>query len=136
MAKKLLIIDEHAVTRHLVRKAATSPHDTVLECTSPAEALKFMGAFKPDCVLLGISCPPPGALDAIRIIRKQHPEVRVVAVNHFNETESRQAATAAGASGYVTGENLSELFLLAVPERLSALPLTSAISRREKKAKL
>lgn len=136
MAKKLMIVDERAVARHLVRKAAASPLDTVLECASPAEALKLLGTFQPDCVLLGISCPPPGAWDPIKIIRKQHPEVRIVAVNQFDERDMRHAASEAGASGYVSTENLSELFMLAAPERLAASPAPPLANRRKKDSKV
>ncbi len=135
MAKKLMIVDDRAISRHLVRKAAASPLDTVLECASPEEALKALGTFKPDCVMMGISCPPPGALQAIKIIRKQHPEVRVVAVSNFDENEMRLAACAAGASGYVTSENLSELFMLAAPERLADRHAAYSVPRSNKTRK-
>ena len=126
-----MIVDERAVARHLVRKAAASPQDTVLECASPTEALKLLGTFQPDCVLLGISCPPPAAWEPIKIIRKHHPEVRIVAVNQFDEREMRHAASAAGASGYVSTENLSELFMLAAPGRLAESSSPPAAPRRK-----
>jgi two-component system invasion response regulator UvrY len=120
MAKKILIVDERAVARQAIRRAAATPHDTVLECGSADEAHHAVGVFKPDCVLMGVTLPAPNTLKVIKSIRKTHPEVRVVAVSAFDETESRRASAEAGASAYVTSENLSELFLLAAPERLSA----------------
>lgn len=133
MAKKLMIVDDRAISRRLVRQAAASPLDTVLECASPEEALKALSTFKPDCVMLGMSCPPPGALHAIKIIRQRHPEMRVLAISTFNEAETREAARAAGASGYATGENLSELFLLAAPERLVDRPVSYCLPRGHKR---
>jgi len=120
MAKKFLIVDERAVARHVIRKAAATPHDTVLECVTADEAHRAVGVFQPDCVLMGVTLPAPNTLKVIKSIRKTYPDVRVVAVSTFDETESRRAAVEAGASAYVTTENLSELFLLAAPERLSA----------------
>lgn len=114
-----MIVSEQAVARQLVRQAAALPHNTVLECVPAADALKVGGGFQPDCVLMGISLPAPGAFHALKKIRQTHPEMRVVAVSHFNEAEWRAVATAAGAAGYVSTENLSELFLLAAPERLA-----------------
>ena len=119
MAKKLMIVSEQAVARQLVRQAAALAHDTVLECASAEDALKVVGVFQPDCVLMGVSLPAPGAFRAIKKIRQTHPEMRVVAVSHFNEAALRAAATESGAAGYVSSENLSELFLLAAPERLA-----------------
>ena len=135
MAKKLIIVDDRAIARHLVRQAATMAHDTVLECATPAEAIKALGVFQPDCVLMGISCPAPGAFQAIKSIRKNHPDVRVVAVSSFHEAELCQAASAAGAAGYVTSENLSELFLLAAPDRLADNPVPRPSAGRKKTAK-
>ena len=132
MAKKLMIVDDRAVTRHLVRQAATLAHDTVLECATPAEAIRALGVFQPDCVMMGITCPAPGAFQAIKSIRKQYPEVRVVAVSNFNQPEFRRAASEAGAAGYVSTENLSELFLLAAPGRLADKPVPRPASGRKK----
>ena len=133
MAKKLMIVDDRAVSRHLVRQASATPHDTVLECASAEEAVKAIGVFQPDCVMMGVSLPMPGAFKAIKKIRKTYPEVRVVAVSSLPENELRRAATEAGAAGYVTTENLSELFLLAAPERLALNPAGETKSRQGKK---
>jgi len=130
-----MIVDDRAVSRHLVRQASTTPLDTVLECASPEEALKAMGVFQPDCVMLGISLPAPGAFKAIKNIRKTYPEVRVLAVSSLHEPELQQAANEAGAAGYVTTENLSELFLLAAPERLAMKPVGATKSSRPAKTK-
>ena len=133
MAKKIMIVDNHALSRHVVRQVAATPQDTVLECVSAEEAVKAVASFKPDCVMMGVSRLLPGAFQAIKTIRKAHPEVRVVAVSSFHETELRQSASEAGAAGYVTTENLSELFLLAVPERLTLKPARRAKPRRQQK---
>jgi len=132
MAKKLMIVDDRAISRHLVRQAAALPQDTVLECTSAAEALKAVSVFQPDCVLMGVSLPAPGAFQTIKRIRQTYPEVRVVAVSHLDEPASRLAASEAGAAGYVSTENLSELFLLAAPERLTLKPAPRRKSRSRK----
>jgi DNA-binding NarL/FixJ family response regulator len=132
IAKKLLIVDERALARRVVRLAATSPHDTVLECASPDEAVRAANVFKPDCVMMGVSLPAPGTFTAIKSIRKQHPEMRILAVNALDEGEARHEATKAGASAYVTTDNLSELFLLAAPDRLAATSAHVKKIRRRK----
>jgi DNA-binding NarL/FixJ family response regulator len=118
MGMKLMIVDDHAVFRHLIRQAATTPDDTVLECTSADDALKSMGVFKPDCVTMDVRMPGMCAFKAIRRIREDHPKVRVLVVSSYDESDLRRAAREAGATGYVSKENLAELFLLAAPHRL------------------
>ena len=134
MAKKLMIVDDHAMARYVVRQVAAMPQDTVLECASPDEALKAVGIFKPDCVMMGVTKPVPSAFQAIRNIREAYPQVRVVAVSSFHENNLRQMASEAGASGYVTTENLSELFLLAAPERLTVRPVRRVKIRRRRQS--
>jgi len=130
-----MIVDGHAMSRHLVRQVAAMPQDTVLECSSAEEALKAVGIFKPDCVVMGVSQPVPNSFQAIRDIRETYPQVRVVAVSSFHESGLQRMATEAGASGYVTVENLSELFLLAAPERLTLRPARkSKIKSRRRKS--
>ncbi len=126
-----MIVDDRALARYLVRQAAALPQDTVLECVSPEEALKAVGIFKPDCVMMGVSQPVPAVFQAIRSIRDNYPQMRVFAVSSVNEQGLKQQAGEAGACAYVTTENLSELFLLTAPERLELKP--SSRSRRRRK---
>jgi DNA-binding NarL/FixJ family response regulator len=132
MVKKLMIVDEQALSRHLVRQVAAMPQDTVLECVSPDEAMKAVGIFRPDCVVMGVSRPVPSAFQAIKSIREAYPQMRVVAVSTLHENHLQQMANEAGASGYVTTENLSELFLLAAPERLTLKPARAKVRRQKK----
>ena len=129
-----MIVDEQAISRHLVRQVAAMPQDTVLECVSPDEAMKAVGIFKPDCVVMGVSRPAPSAFQAIKSIRENYPQMRVVAVSTLHEHQLQQMANEAGASGYVTTENLSELFLLAAPERLTLKPARAGKPSRQKKS--
>ena len=69
-----------------------APAGTQLRFSSPEEAVKALGVFQPDCVMMGISLPAPGAYKAIRTIRKTYPEVRVLAVSSLHEPALRQAA--------------------------------------------
>lgn len=128
MTKKLMIVDEHAIARQLMRQVAALPEDTVWECDSPEEALQAVGIFQPDCVMISVSRPRSGVFETIKNIRESHPAMRVVVVSRFAETGLRQMVHEAGASGYVNTDNLSELFVLAAPEQLAWKP-----SRRKQK---
>ncbi len=91
-----MIVDDHAVFRHLIRQATTTPDDTVLECVSADDALKSIGAFKPDCVTMDVRMPGMCAFKAIRQIREYHPKVRVLVVSSYDESDLRRAARRAG----------------------------------------
>ena len=116
MAKKLLIVEEARLTRYLVRQAAATPDDRVWECGSPAEAVKLAGRHQPDCVVMGVTQAVPEAFHAIRNIRGNYPQVRIVALSQFHEPRLEKLATEAGATHYVAVENITELFTVAAPE--------------------
>ena len=113
-----MIVDDHAVYRHLIRQVVATPNDTVYECVSADDAMKSVGIFRPDCITMDIRMPGESAFQAIRSIRDSYPQTRVLVVTAYDQPDFRQAATAAGASGFVSKENLSELYLLAAPQRL------------------
>jgi DNA-binding NarL/FixJ family response regulator len=69
---------------------------------------------------MDVRMPGSCAFKAIRQIRLSHPGVRVLVVSSHDQSDFRKAASEAGAAGYVSKENLSELFLLAAPQRLGA----------------
>ena len=57
MAMKLMIVDDHAGMRTMIRQLIVAPGDTVVECASGDEALLALSDFKPDCVTMDISMP-------------------------------------------------------------------------------
>jgi DNA-binding NarL/FixJ family response regulator len=118
MAMKLMIIDDHAGMRSLIRKLIEAPGDSTFECASGDEALRAMGEFRPDCVTIDISMPGLCAFKAAQGIRAVHPATQVIFVSDHDQMEYRRAALEAGADGYVTKENLSQLYLLVATKRL------------------
>ena len=121
MSLKLMIVDDHAGIRNMIRQVIAGPGDTVIECGTAEEALHAVGVFQPDCVTMDIRMPGRSAFNVIRTIREDYPAVRVVVVTSYDQRDFRQAANEAGAAGYVVKDNLSELFLLVAPERLTSV---------------
>jgi len=118
MAMKLMIVDDHAGMRTMIRQLIVAPGDTVVECASGDEALLALSDFKPDCVTMDISMPGLCAFKTTQTIRAAHPPARVIFVSSHDQPDYRRAAHNAGAVGYVTKENLSELYLFVATKRL------------------
>jgi DNA-binding NarL/FixJ family response regulator len=118
MAMKLMIVDDHDGMRSMIRQLIAAPGDTVVECASGDEAMLALTDFKPDCVTMDVSMPGQCAFQTARDIRAAHPPVRVVFVSSHDQPDYRQAAQEAGAIGYVTKENLSDLYLFVATKRL------------------
>ena len=115
---KLMIVDDHDGMRSMIRQLIAAPGDAVVECASCDEALLALAEYKPDCVTMDVSMPGLCAFQTARDIRMAHPPVRVIFVSSHDQPDYRQAAQEAGAIGYVTKENLSDLYLFVATKRL------------------
>ena len=102
--KKLLIIDDDAVSRELTREILQSPALQVLEASNGSDALKVLAESKPDLVLLDIRMPFNDGYDIIRDIRK-NPNLRSMRVVAFTASAmhgEREKALAAGFDEFLT----------------------------------
>jgi DNA-binding NarL/FixJ family response regulator len=114
---KLMITDDHAGIREMIRQIAASPGDVVQECASGYEAVKLAREFAPDWVTMDLGMPGMGGLEAIRIILMARPSTLIVVVSDHDQGELRRAAAEAGAFAFVAKDNLWELKALLKPRQ-------------------
>lgn len=107
---KLLIVDDHAGMRSMIRHLAGANFGEVRECATGEEAVELAHTFAPDVVTMDLRLPGLGGFSAIRAIRLAHPAVKVVIVSAYDQPDFRRTAAALGA-GYVMKDNLVELRL-------------------------
>ena len=113
----VLIVEDNAGMRSLLRRALAGTADQVWECSDGADALEAFKEHQPDVVLMDMRMPRMDGLKATRQIRQSYPTARIVIVSDYDDEDLRIAASAAGASGYTLKQDLSELINL-----LQALP--------------
>lgn len=84
--------------------------EVVGQAESGEDAVQIVRSLRPDVVLMDIRMRGISGIEAARMITKTIPDVRVVMLTSFAESDEVQASFAAGASGYVmkniTGGNL------------------------------
>ncbi len=104
MAKtKVLIADDHAIVREGVRMILAKEPDieVVGEAEDGRQALDLVEQRRPNVVVMDISMPGMGGIEATKKVKEQHPGVNVLALTmHEDETYVFQLLRA-GASGYV-----------------------------------
>jgi len=105
----ILIVEDNAKVRRLVREVLSEGADTLVECADGAEAAEAYAKHRPDLVLMDIRMPRLDGLAATRQLVKQFPEARVVMLTDYDEDDLRVAATKAGARGYALKHNLTSL---------------------------
>jgi len=99
----ILIVDDHAIVREGVRMilAKESDLEVVGEAGDGQEALELTKRLRPQVVVMDISMPGMGGIEATQTLRSTSPDVQVVALTmHEDETYVFQLLRA-GAAGYV-----------------------------------
>jgi len=116
---RVLLADDHALVRAGIRALLEGLEGVtvVAEAGNGSEVLELARKHRPDVVLLDISMPGLGGLEASALLKQELPEVRVVMLSmHANEEYVLQALRA-GAVGYMLKDSATaelELALQAV----------------------
>jgi two-component system, NarL family, response regulator NreC len=116
MKIRLLLVDDHAVVRSGLRMLLMSEEDMEIvgEAGNAAEALEAARLLKPDVVLMDIGLPDMSGIEATREIRKQHPDMAVVALTIHEDEEYFFKMLDAGARGYVPKRAAPEELITAI----------------------
>jgi two-component system chemotaxis response regulator CheY len=106
---KVLIVDDNAQVRLLLRDYLPALVKEIYECTDGDKAISFFRKHRPDWVLMDWEMPNTDGITAIREIIAEFPKANICMVTAFDDEEIRTEAFAAGASGFVLKDNLFEL---------------------------
>ncbi len=100
---KVLLADDHAVLRSGLRLLINSQADmeVVGEASDGLEAVEKAVRVKPDVVLMDITMPGMGGIEAAREIKTKVPDMRVLALTVHEDEAHLRRFLEAGASGYV-----------------------------------
>ncbi len=113
---RVLIADDHAILRAGLRMLINAQPDmTVLaEAQDGREAIRKAQESSPDVVILDITMPNLGGLNAITEIVKISDTIRVLLLSMHEEPAYLRTALTAGASGYVLKKSVDADLLSAI----------------------
>lgn len=113
---RVLLADDHAVLRAGLKLLINNQPDmeVVGEAADGRQTLAQAKALRPDIVLLDISMPGMGGLSALRALREEVPEARVLILTMHADEDYLREALRLGAAGYVVKSAADEELLAAI----------------------
>lgn len=101
---RVLVVDDHALFRRGVRAFLEGEDDLAVvgEAASGEEAVEAVAEAEPDVVLMDISMPGMGGLEATRRIAALEGDTKILGLTMHAEEEYLLPLLEAGGSGYVT----------------------------------
>lgn len=100
---RILLADDHAVLRAGLRLLLSSQEgfEVVGEASTGVETLTLAEKLQPDLILLDLSMPALGGLDALPMLRKLSPTARILILTMHDDPHYFRQALHSGAAGYV-----------------------------------
>ena len=96
------------------------------------EAIEKTKEFKPDLILLDVSMPNKGGIEALPEIRQIHPSTRIIMLSAWSSMEVVEKATQAGADDYIAKAGNPELIMEKIKSAL--MSIGKLLNKGERKA--
>lgn len=133
MSLRITIFDDNKNIRESI---------TMLLCTEPD--FEVVGSFchvldciddikesKPDVVLMDIEMPGMTGIEAVKVIKKEFPQVQVLMQTVFEDDDRVFDSICAGASGYILKNHLNTKLVEAIQElQYGGSPMSPSIARK------
>jgi len=112
----VMLVDDHAVVRMGFRMLLEGSSDIKVlgEADSGEEAVRRFAEMKPDVIVMDISMPGIGGLEAIDRILAKDPGVRILVLSAHEDAMHARRVLKAGAAGYLTKRSAAEELIRAI----------------------
>jgi NarL family two-component system response regulator LiaR len=113
---RVLVVDDHAIIRKGIRAVLELVPDIDLagEAENGIQAVRLDHELNPDVILMDLMMPEMDGIAAIKEIKKQRPEARILVLTNFAGEEMIFPAIKAGAVGYHLKDSSPETLIEAI----------------------
>jgi two-component system chemotaxis response regulator CheY len=126
MATRVLVVDDAAFMRHMIKNILIGMNcEIVGEASNGEEACTMYRELRPDMVTMDLIMPGTGGLEAIKQIRGEYPDSRIVVISAIDQRQPLMEALKLGAVDYVVKPFEKDRVEEAVHRVLSAMAPTS-----------
>jgi DNA-binding NarL/FixJ family response regulator len=132
MRSKVMLVDDHPLFMEGLQYVLKA-HGIMVAGTAQTgmEAVEKARTLKPDIILMDILMPGLSGLDALRLIKAEMPEIKIVMLTISEEDEDLFQAVKFGASGYLLkNTNADELINMLTALENNEIPLSSGLASR------
>lgn len=124
---RVMLVDDHALVRMGFRMLlADARIEVVAEADTGEEACAAYAQAQPDVVVLDLSMPGMGGLEALRRLLAQDPKARVLVLSAHEDTAHPRRALKAGALGYLGKRSAPDALIAAVTAVAAGRPYVDA----------
>ncbi len=125
---RVMIADDHAIVRQGLRQILSDTEDMEVagEACNGVEALHLSRDGEWDVVLMDVSMPDRNGIDALKLIKKEHPKLPVLILSMYPEDQYAIRALKAGAAGYLTKQSAPDQLVTAIRQVASGKKYVSA----------
>lgn len=118
MSKKIniILVDDHAVVRAGVRRLLEQEplFDVIGEAESGEKAYQLFGELNPDVMVIDLSMPGMGGLEAIRRILMRDEKAKILVLSMHEDLSFANQALKLGAKGYLIKNTLGDDLVKAI----------------------
>jgi two-component system invasion response regulator UvrY len=127
----VLLVDDHALVRMGFRMLLGDAQISVLAELDSGEAIvATWQKHRPDVVVMDLSMPGMGGLEALRRLIAAEPQARVLVLSAHEDTAHPQRALRAGALGYLSKRSAPDALIAAVQSVAAGQPYVDAATAR------
>jgi DNA-binding NarL/FixJ family response regulator len=101
---KILLVDDQVLITESLRTFLSNYTEDMLvigTAVNGKEAVTIAEREHPDIILMDVLMPGMGGVEAVNLIRKKYPQMKIIMLSTYAEDEYVRAALLAGASGYL-----------------------------------
>jgi DNA-binding NarL/FixJ family response regulator len=132
---RVMCVEDHRIVREGIALIINQEGDmeVVGSCAGAEEAVRLYQACRPDVTLMDLRLGKMSGVDAIKAIRKDHPDARIVVLTMYEGDEDIYRAHQAGATTYLLKDTLSADLIRVVRQvHAGERPVTPMVEARLK----
>ncbi len=113
---EILLADDHVLIRHGIKNIIKQDMtlQVVGEVSDGEELMDFLEQKIPDLLILDISMPKISGIEAIGLVKKKYPQVKVLMLTMHKNKQYFYQSMSTGADGYLMKDDSDEELLLAI----------------------